>query len=225
MSDRQDRGQDQHLNQNQSEEVGTRSQASPNADGAPASAEQAQAQAVDVPALVAERDEYLDRLQRSVAEFANYRRRTEQERAQVRELANRALLTQLLPVVDDFQRALAAIPEDQRDTSWVQGMALIERKLWNVLERAGVSPIEAQGQPFNPAEHEAIASEPGTANDTVVDVYQPGYRLGEGLLRPAMVKVGGTQGVQEAQDQTGQHGQHRKHAKSAAAADRWGREA
>lgn len=214
--------------QNQTETTGNQATAPPEAqeatpNGAAGTAEAGGAPAGDLAAITAERDEYLDRLQRSVAEFANYRRRTEQERAQVRELANRALLTQLLPVVDDFARALAAIPEEQRETPWVQGINLIERKLWNILERQGVTPIEALGQPFNPAEHEAIASEPGTANTTVVDVYQPGYRLGEGLLRPAMVKVGGPQGAstQEGQAGQGNGGQHdRKHAKSARAAGR-----
>ncbi len=151
---------------------------------------QVQVQGQDLAAIAAERDEYLEQLQRSRAEFVNFRRRTEQERTQARELANRALLAQLLPVVDDFARALDAIPADQRDTPWVQGIALIERKLWGVLERQGVSQIEALGQPFDPAEHEAIARDEGSAADTVVEIYQPGYRLGTTLLRPAMVKVG-----------------------------------
>ena len=149
-----------------------------------------QTQGQDLAAIMAERDEYLDQLQRSRAEFVNFRRRTEQERAQLRDLANKALLAQLLPVVDDFARALEAIPEDQRETPWVQGIALIERKLWGVLERQGVSVIEAMGQPFDPAEHEAIARDEGDAADTVVEIFQPGYRIGSTLLRPAMVKVG-----------------------------------
>ena len=151
------------------------------------------AEAPDLDAVLAERDDYLEQLQRSRADFANFRRRTEQERAQIREIANQVLLAQLVPVLDDFQRALAAVPEDQRETPLVQGLELIERKFWGVLERAGVTPIEAVGQPFDPALHEAVDSVPGTAADTVVDVYQTGYRLGQGLLRPAMVKVGSRQ--------------------------------
>jgi molecular chaperone GrpE len=150
----------------------------------------APAEAPDLDAVVAERDEYLDQLQRSRAEFANYRRRTEQERAQVRQVANQALLAQLLPVLDDLQRALAAVPADQRESPLAQGVQLVERKFWNVLERAGVTPLDAVGQPFDPALHEAVELVPGTAADTVVDVYQTGYRLGQALLRPAMVKVG-----------------------------------
>ena len=144
----------------------------------------------DATTLVRERDEYLDQLQRSRAEFANFRRRTEQERGQIREIASQALLTQFLPVYDDLQRAMAAVPEEAREAPWLQGLTLIERKFAGVLERAGVTPIEALGQPFDPSLHEAVDTVPGSAADTVVDVYQTGYRLGQTLLRPAMVKVG-----------------------------------
>ncbi len=144
----------------------------------------------DLAAVAAERDQYLEQLQRSRADLANFRRRTEQERGQIRELANQALLAQLLPVLDDLQRALAAVPAEQRETLLVQGLQLIERKFWAILERAGITAIEAEGQPFDPALHEAVESVPGTAGDTVVGVYQTGYKLGNGLLRPAMVKVG-----------------------------------
>jgi len=147
----------------------------------------------DAAALAAERDDYLDQLQRSRAEFANFRRRTELERAQIREIANQALLAQFLPVLDDLRRALAAVPEAERDAALAQGVGLIERKFSGVLERAGVTPIAALGQPFDPAVHEAVESVPGTAADTVVGVYQDGYRIGQTLLRPAMVKVGSSQ--------------------------------
>ena len=150
----------------------------------------APAEALDLAAVAAERDEYLDQLQRSRADFANFRRRTEQERAQIREIASHALLAQFLPVYDDLQRAMAAMPEEAREEPWVQGLALIERKFWNVLERAGVTPIEAKDQRFDPALHEAVDTVPGSSANTVVDVYQTGYRLGQSLLRPAMVKVG-----------------------------------
>jgi molecular chaperone GrpE len=154
----------------------------------------------DLAAVIAERDEYLDQLQRSRAEFANFRRRTEREREQVRELANQFLLAQLLPAFDDLQRALKALPEDERETPLAQGVQLVERKFWNALERAGVAPIEAIGQPFDPSLHEAVDAVPGSAADTVLDVYQPGYRLGQTLLRPAMVKVGSREGGGNRQD-------------------------
>jgi len=137
-----------------------------------------------------ERDSYLDQLQRSVAEFANYRRRVEQEREQARENASRGLMAQIVPILDDFERAIAAMPEADKDNPWVQGMVNIERKLAGVLERNGVTMIESLWQPFDPALHEAVATDPGSAGTHVVEVYQNGYRLGTSLLRPAMVKVG-----------------------------------
>ncbi len=140
--------------------------------------------------VTAERDDYLEQLQRSRAEFINFRRRTESERALLRPLVTREILSQFLPVVDDFQRALAAIPEAERESGWVKGVAMIETKLNGILERAGVTPVEALGQPFDPAVHEAVATEPGTDGSTVIEVYQPGYRLRDLLLRPAMVKTG-----------------------------------
>lgn len=141
-------------------------------------------------AVSAERDEYLDQLQRSRAEFANYRRRIEQEKQILRDLANRDALIQFLPVVDDFERALAAVPEADRSAGWLSGITLIQNKLNGILERAGVSPVDALGQPFDPSQHEAVATEPGTAGSHVVEVYQRGYRVGDQLARPAMVKTG-----------------------------------
>ena len=143
-----------------------------------------------IASLIAERDGYLEQLQRTAADFANFRRRTEQERAVIRQLANRDLLLHVLDVMDDFGRALAAVPEEQRESGWVSGTAMIEKKLHGVLERAGVRPIEALGQPFDPALHEAVASDPDGDGSTVVEVYRQGYNLGDALLRPAMVKVG-----------------------------------
>lgn len=144
----------------------------------------------DIEAIVAERDRFLDQLQRTMADFANYRRRVEQERVLARQLATRDLLQALVPIVDDFERALEAVPAEHRDSPWVEGVELIERKLVGLLEREGVSKIEALGQPFDPALHEAVATEPNNHDNIVVEVYQQGYRQGEHLLRPAMVKVG-----------------------------------
>jgi molecular chaperone GrpE len=143
-----------------------------------------------VESLTKERDELLDQLKRSVAEFANYRRRIDQERELIREIASKTLLTQILPVLDDLQRAVGSVPEEQADQPWVQGVRNIERKLAGLVERAGVVPIDAVGQPFDPAFHEAVATEPGSTENVVVEVYQNGYKLGQSLLRPAMVKVG-----------------------------------
>jgi len=144
----------------------------------------------DLATVIAERDDYLDRLQRSMAEFANYRRRVEQDRNRARELATSGILVQLLPIMDDLERALANVPVDQAETSFVQGVQFIQKKLAGLFERESVTPIAAVGQAFDPAVHEAVATEDGSTQNVVVEVYQTGYRHGEYVLRPAMVKVG-----------------------------------
>ncbi|MBX3070281.1 MAG: nucleotide exchange factor GrpE [Thermomicrobiales bacterium] len=146
--------------------------------------------APDWAVIQAERDQYLDQLQRSMAEFANYRKRVDQERAIARQVATRDLLLRLLPIADDFRRAFDTIPDESRDEPWVTGMGLIERNLTTFLEREGVRPIEALGQPFDPAMHEAVAVVPGSSGNTVVNVFQNGYWQGDQILRPAMVQVG-----------------------------------
>lgn len=150
----------------------------------------------ELEAVIAERDGLLDQLQRSVAEFANYRRRVENERVRARELATRGILTQLLPLMDDLQRAMANVPAGHAESSWVQGVQFIEKKLEALLEREGVEPIEANGIPFDPAVHEAVATVDGSTHNIVVEVYQTGYKQGEHVLRPAMVKVGDTPAYQ-----------------------------
>jgi molecular chaperone GrpE len=140
--------------------------------------------------------EYLDALQRERAAFINYRRRTDQERAETVQYASANLLKKLLPIVDDFDRALAAIPEDERKKNkWVAGVELISRKLHTVMEQEGVEPIGAAGQPFDPNLHEAVAFEDNAEagndkhEDTVSEVFSKGYKLRDRVLRPAMVKV------------------------------------
>lgn len=145
--------------------------------------------ASDLEAIAAERDRYLDQLQRTAADYANYRRRTEQERSQQRLTANEQLLREFVPILDDLQRGLASLPPEEQDSHLAEGMRLVEQKFLKTLQKYGVTPIEALGQPFNPALHDALDADQG-GGDTVVAVYAPGYRLGEGVLRPAMVKVG-----------------------------------
>jgi molecular chaperone GrpE len=144
---------------------------------------------LELQTVTAERDRYLDQLQRTAADYANFRRRTEQERAQQRLLANEQLLREFVPVLDDLQRGLEALPNKDQDSKVAEGMRLVEQKLLTTLKKHGVTPIDSLGLPFDPAVHEAVEVEPG-GGDTVVAVYAPGYRLGEGVLRPAMVKVG-----------------------------------
>lgn len=139
---------------------------------------------------LAERDEYLDQLQRSRAEFVNFRRRNDQERAQLREFVARDITSQFLPVIDDFERAMTMAPTDPQDEKFVQGVEMIRAKLQGVIDRLGITKIDALGQLFDPAVHESVATEPGTSGSTVVEVYQNGYRIGDTLVRPAMVKTG-----------------------------------
>lgn len=152
--------------------------------------ESSEATGDQIGSIIQERDDYLDQLQRSRAEFANFRRRNDQERAMLRQLVSRDVLAQFLPVIDDLDRALSAIPEQERDSGWVKGITLIQSKLNGTVERLGVTKIDAVGKPFDPALHEAVSTEPGSSGSTVVEVYQSGYQLGDMLVRPAMVKTG-----------------------------------
>jgi molecular chaperone GrpE len=138
----------------------------------------------------AERDSYLDQLQRTAAEFANYRRRTEQERSQLVPRVRGDVIAQFLPVIDDFERALSLIPDDEQSKSWVSGLQMIDTKFRGILDRADAKIIDPFGEPFDPSQHEAVASDPGSSNSTVVEVYQKGYAIGDMLVRPAIVKTG-----------------------------------
>jgi molecular chaperone GrpE len=144
--------------------------------------------------LAAERQrsaEYLDQAQRARAELVNYRRRTEEELVRMQRQAGERIISKLLPAVDDLNRAIESLSDEDRETSWAEGIALIQRKLWSILESEGVSPIESLGKPFDPSLHEAISIQDGAEGaSTVVQEYQRGYMLGDRVLRPAMVVVG-----------------------------------
>jgi molecular chaperone GrpE len=140
--------------------------------------------------LIAQRDEYLDQLQRSRAEFINYRKRTEAERTRLGEVVTANTLAQFLPVLDDFDRAMTAVPNEEREGGWVSGITMIHKKLQALLERAGVREVPGVNEPFDPAFHEAVASDPGSSGEAIAEVYQKGYILGDTLLRAAMVKTG-----------------------------------
>lgn len=142
--------------------------------------------------LIAQRDEYLDQLQRSRAEFINFRKRTEAERMKLGEVITANTLAQFLPVIDDFDRAMATVPDEKREGGWISGITMIQKKLQGILERAGVSEVPGVNAPFNPAHHEAVSSDPGSSGEAVVEVYQKGYMIGDTLLRAAMVKTGDT---------------------------------
>ena len=136
-------------------------------------------------------DEHRNNWHRSAADFANYKRRTDEERATLGQFANAVLIGKLLSVLDDFDRALESVPAEQAHDPWAEGVQLVERKLRNVLESEGVTPIEAVGQPFDPNLHEAVVHE-DTADhpdNEVIGELQRGYRLHDRLIRPSLVRV------------------------------------
>lgn len=145
----------------------------------------------DLEVARAQAAEYLDGWQRARAEFANFRKRVEAEREDMRTKSNAALLLKLLPVVDDFERAFQSVPPELAETAWVSGVAMIWQKLQAFLASENVVPIEAVGQPFDPQWHEAVMQEETTEcpEGTITAEVRRGYRLGERVLRPSLVKV------------------------------------
>jgi molecular chaperone GrpE len=135
-------------------------------------------------------DEHLRSWQRALADLTNYRRRTEEERTAATQLANAVLIGKLLAVLDDFDRALATVPENAHE-GWVDGVRLVERKLRAVLEGEGVTAIEAVGEPFDPNQHEAVLHEETAdhPDNQVIGEVQRGYRLHGRVIRPALVRV------------------------------------
>lgn len=146
---------------------------------------------IDPVELQKQRDDYYDRLLRKTAEFDNYRRRTERERIQLSEAAAADLIEELLPLVDDMERALKADPGTEATEAFRRGVELIHKQLLDTLRKRGVKPIDALGADFDPHVHMAVAHEPadGRREGEVVEEFTRGYMLGDRLLRPAMVKV------------------------------------
>ena len=138
--------------------------------------------------LQAKHDELTDQYQRMLAEYANYKRRTEQEKMQVGEFTTAELLKKLLPVVDNFDRAAEA----EAGPAYKDGVLMIVKQLNETLQKIGLLEIEAEGKPFDPEIHYAVQrvdATDGVESDTVVSVLQKGYTLGDRLVRPAMVVV------------------------------------
>jgi molecular chaperone GrpE len=138
-----------------------------------------------------ERDEYLDTLRRVQAEFENYRKRVIKEQTALVDRATSGLVEQLLPVLDSFELALNNLDAAGGDDieSVRKGVELVYAELLGVLEKAGLSRIEAEGKPFDPNVHEAVMQEDGDGEPVVTDVLRTGYTLKGRVLRPAMVKV------------------------------------
>ena len=164
------------------------------ADGAetPASANPPErAESGDLGRIADERDQLRDRLLRTTAEFDNYRKRIERDRREMADRAAESLLLDLLPVVDDLERALTADAGGEAAEAYRRGVELIHKQMLDLLARRGVKPMEALGADFDPHLHQAVASEPGDGHrdGEVIEVLRKGYLLNDRLLRPAMVKV------------------------------------
>jgi molecular chaperone GrpE len=146
---------------------------------------------VETSELQKQRDDYYDRLLRKTAEFDNYRKRTERERVQLSEAAAADLIEELLPLVDDLDRALKADAGADGVDAIRRGVELIHKQLLETLRKRGVKPLDVLGEDFDPHYHMAVAHEPadGRREGEIVEEFRRGYMLGDRLLRPAMVKV------------------------------------
>ncbi|HEX5369059.1 MAG TPA: nucleotide exchange factor GrpE [Dehalococcoidia bacterium] len=134
-------------------------------------------------------ESYLASWQRAAADFQNYKRRVEQEREEIARISNAALIINMLPLVDDMERALENVDMRLAGMTWLDGIRLIQRKFQALLEMNGVTEIEADGQTFDPNIHEAVMFGEGEEGK-VISVVQKGYRLGGRVLRPSLVVVG-----------------------------------
>jgi molecular chaperone GrpE len=138
--------------------------------------------------LAAEKAEYKDRMLRTLADFDNFRRRAERDRSEYVQFAAMEIVRDLLPVLDDFQRALKV---ETPDAEYAKGVELIYQRLFEILKKAGLEPIDAAGKPFDPNRQQAVdrVHTDEFEDQTVLEEYQSGYNFKGKLLRPAMVKV------------------------------------
>ena len=136
-------------------------------------------------------EELTDRLRRSMAEFDNFRKRTEKEKSAMFEIGAKDIVERILPVIDNFERGLASVPEDVKETSFAEGMEMIYKKLLKNLEEAGVKPIEAVGQPFDPNFHNAVMhiEDDELGENMVAQELQKGYMYRDSVVRHSMVQV------------------------------------
>ncbi|HUF53472.1 MAG TPA: nucleotide exchange factor GrpE [Dehalococcoidia bacterium] len=140
---------------------------------------------------------YLENWRRAEADFQNFKRRAEQERSETTRFAGASLIINLLPIVDDFERAFQSLDGHIAGMTWFDGVRLIYRKLIALLENSGVRPILTEGETFDPRFHEAVAHIEGEENKVISEV-QRGYMLHDRVLRPAMVVVGNGTGGDKA---------------------------
>lgn len=136
-------------------------------------------------------EELTDKLTRQMAEFDNYRKRTEKEKSAMYEIGAKDVVEKILAVVDNFERGLQSVPEEEKDAPFIQGMDKIYKQLMTTLEEIGVKPIEAVGQEFNPDFHNAVmhVEDEGFGENIVAEEFQKGYTYRESVVRHSMVKV------------------------------------
>ncbi|WP_366925854.1 nucleotide exchange factor GrpE [uncultured Clostridium sp.] len=136
-------------------------------------------------------EDLTDRLKRTMAEFDNFRKRTEKEKAAMYEIGAKDIVERILPVVDNFERGLAAIPEAETKSAFAEGMDMIYKQLLKTLEEAGVKPIEAVGRPFDPNFHNAVmhVDDENYGENEITEEFQKGYLYRESVVRHSMVKV------------------------------------
>lgn len=132
-----------------------------------------------------------DRVQRQMAEFDNFRKRTEKEKSQMFDMGAKSIIEKVLPVIDNFERALAGVAEDAAEDAFVDGMNKIYKQMFQMLEQAGVTPIEAVGKEFDPNFHNAVmhVEDDSFGENEIVEEFQKGYMYHESVIRHSMVKV------------------------------------
>lgn len=136
-------------------------------------------------------EELTDRLTRQMAEFDNFRKRTEKEKSQMYEIGAKDIIEKILPVVDNFERGIAAVPEEEKSNSFAEGMEKIYKQLMTTLEEIGVKPIEAVGQEFDPDFHNAVmhVEDEEVGENIITEEFQKGYLYRDSVVRHSMVKV------------------------------------
>ena len=136
-------------------------------------------------------EELTDRLTRQMAEFDNFRKRTEREKSQMYEIGAKDIIEKILPVIDNFERGLAAVPEESKEDPFVEGMEKIYKQNMTTLEGVGVKPIEAVGQEFNPDFHNAVmhVEDEEAGENIITEEFQKGYMYHDSVVRHSMVKV------------------------------------
>ena len=136
-------------------------------------------------------EELTDRITRQMAEFDNFRKRSEKEKSQMYEIGAKDIIEKILPVVDNFERGLGSVPEEEKNAPFVEGMEKIYKQLMTTLESVGVKPIEAVGQEFNPDFHNAVmhVEDDEFGENIIAEEFQKGYMYRESVVRHSMVKV------------------------------------